>query len=170
MPDKFFFFSNSRDAPPGRGANEVGDPRNYRVLRNMPHWRRVLSNFHVHPFVFDGWTYNTIEHAFQAAKIALANPDKAYEFTLNSGSALGRGDGFAARKARKIVVLGAEHLREWSGMSKRVMERAAIAKYAASDEAKAVLAATGEAELWHIVARAKPERFVHLERIRAQLL
>jgi hypothetical protein len=64
--DKLYFYSASRDVAPGRGVNEVvTDPSAYRELALIPHWRRILSNFHYCPFPFAGSTYNTIEHVFQ---------------------------------------------------------------------------------------------------------
>jgi predicted NAD-dependent protein-ADP-ribosyltransferase YbiA (DUF1768 family) len=166
--DKLFFYSKSADKPPGKGANEVvADPRQYAELASIPHWRKVLSNFHVCPFQFQGGTYRSIEHAFQARKIAIADPVKARQFTVESGSPLGLGDGADAQKARKLVRLTPEQLAYWDGIKDVVMEAAATAKYAACPAALAVLRATGNAQLWHVVSRSKPVRFEHLERLRA---
>ena len=71
-----------------------------------------------------------------------------------------------AQKNRKLVVLKQNDLDQWFKISKDVMKRAAIEKYAQCPEARTVLKLTGDAELWHIVSRKKPERFVHLEQIR----
>ena len=49
------------------------------------------------------------------------------------------------------------------------MFEAAIEKYKACEEARIVLKATKDAELWHIVSRSKPVRFEHLEIIRSEL-
>ena len=63
--DRLYFYSKSADKKPGQGANEVvsGD---YTELAKIKDWRKVLSNFHYCPFVFEGKTYNTIEHVFQS--------------------------------------------------------------------------------------------------------
>ena len=167
--DKLFFYSGSVDAKPGTGVNEVvKDETRYAALASIPHWRRILSNFHVCPFKYNGKTYRTIEHAFQAAKIALANPSEAEKFTVESGDALGQGDGLAARSARKLVVLSKDQVQQWASMSRRVMEEVARAKYQQCPEAMSVLLATQDAELWHIVTRGRPDHFVHLEKIRAE--
>ena len=164
---KFYFYSKSADKAPGKGANEiVVDPSEYSELAKIKDWRKVLSNFHVSPFVFEGFTYNSIEHVFQSKKIELVSPEKAFLFTLESGSHIGKGDGLMAQKNRKLVVLKQNDLDQWFKMSKDVMKRAAIEKYAQCPEARTVLKLTGDAELWHIVSRKKPERFVHLEQIR----
>jgi predicted NAD-dependent protein-ADP-ribosyltransferase YbiA (DUF1768 family) len=173
MPDRLCFYSRSADGKaPGKGAGEhVADPRAYRALAGIKGWRKVLSNFHAGaPFEFRGRTYRTIEHAFQAAKIAIADPAKAHLFSLDSGDAIGRGDGGVAQKHRKLVRLDGAQLARWDAVKDAVMAAAAEAKYAACAEARRVLCATGAAELWHIVGRgAPPARFAHLERIRARL-
>lgn len=172
MPDKLYFFSKSKpNVPPGQGVHEhVEDVGKYAELSAIPNWRWVLSNFHQGtPFVFRGARYNTIEHAFQAAKIHIADPSKAFEFCVESGSELAMSGGLAARKARKRVLLSADELMEWDSLSPRVMREATEAKYMACALSRKVLVATRDAELWHIVPRAKPVRFHHLEDIRAHL-
>lgn len=112
----------------------------------------------------------TIEHAFQAAKIALADARRAEEFAVESGTALGLGDGAAAQRARKLVRLTPDMLRAWDAMKDEMMAAVAAAKFKACPEAAADLAATGNAQLWHLVThRGKASslvRFVLLERIR----
>lgn len=168
--DKLFFFSKSADRAPGKGAGErVADPAAYAALAGLKEWRKVLSNFHVMQFEYRGKKYRTIEHAFQAAKIALVDPAAARRFEADSGDPIGLGDGAVAQKNRKLVKLNAEQIQAWDAMSAQVMREAAVAKYAASPEARAVLRATGHAELWHVVMRKPPMRFAHLEEIRALL-
>lgn len=167
--DKFFFYSDSKDMPPGKGTNEhVKDSGRYETLSGIPHWRRTLSNFHVADFVYAGHRWRTIEHVFQAAKINLVDPEKAFLFTVDSGSELGLGDGLAARKARKLVVLSPDALSQWDGIKDGVMEAASRARYSQDPHSREVLLATGDAQLWHIVSRSKPVRFSHLEKIRTE--
>ena len=169
--DKLYFYSKSADKPkPGKGANEVVEHHdNYADLAKIVGWRKVLSNFHFSPFKFEGKTYNTIEHVFQAKKIALEDLVKAEMFTVESGTELGNGDGASAQKNRKLVKLTKTSLAKWDGMKDKVMKDAAIAKYKACPEARKVLQLTRNAELWHVVMRKQPVRFVHLEEIRANL-
>lgn len=167
--DKLCFFSGSADKPPGKGSNEaVADPAAYEALSQRPHWRRTLSNFHrCCPFEFDGRTYATVEHAFQAAKIRLADPAAAEQFTVESGSELGRlGDGLAARRQRMMVRLTPAQLAAWGAMSDTIMHRAQAAKFAQCPEAAAVLRDTGRAQLWHVAPRAGAVRFEGLEAAR----
>lgn len=155
---------------PGKGANEyVENSFLYTDLAKIKDWRRILSNFHVFPFKYQGYTYHTIEHVFQAMKIAIVDKEKALKFTVESGDEIGKGDGDVARKNRKLAKLNDAQLAQWAKMRDNVMHDAAVEKYTACAEARAVLKATNCAELWHIVSRSKPVRFDHLEKIRATL-
>ena len=169
--DKLCFYSKSADKPaPGKGAGErVAHPAAYAALRARHGWRRVLSNFDECEFKFEGRTYRTVEHAFQAAKIRLADPAAAERFSVESGTELGLGDGLAARKQRKMVRLDADLLRAWDATSGQVMERLQWAKFSQCPAAAATLLDTLNAQLWHIVPRSQPVRFVGLERVRAHL-
>ena len=163
--DRLYFYSKSADKKPGQGANEVvsGDSTE---LAKIKDWRKVLSNFHYCPFVFEGKTYNTIEHVFQSKKIALVDPIKASYFTRESGHPIGQSDGLVAQQNRKLAILDKANVVKWAQMSQQVMEQAAVEKYKSCPEARKVLKLTGNAQLWHIVARKQPVRFEHLERIR----
>ena len=170
--DKLSFYSKSKDALPGEGTNEyIKDHNQYHNLSKIKDWRRILSNFHVYPFKYtDGYTYNSIEHVFQAKKIALVDPEKAYLFTLESKSEIGTGAGDVARKHRKLVILSPLMLKKWDSMKNKVMFDASACKYGSCEVAKDVLLETNNAELWHIVMRSKPVRFKHLEEVRELLL
>lgn len=168
--DVLRFWSGSADAPPGRGAGErVGDAGLYRDLAARRDWRRALSNFHAAEFEYGGRTYRTVEHAFHAAKIRLRDPAAADAFTVESGSALGRGGGLDARRQRMMVRLPRDTVLAWDAASPGVMAGIAAAKYAQCPEAAAVLAATRDAQLWHAGPRIRPVRFLHLESIREGL-
>ena len=168
MADKLYFYSRSRDVFPGCGPNEqVSNSSNYEKLSRIPDWRKVLSNFHSDPFVWNGKKWKTIEHAFQATKIALVDEEKAKYFELDSGFAIGMEDGCVAQKNRKMVLLDDTTLKQWSAISQDTMDEIAIAKYSQSKIGQSVLFATRDAELWHLVPRCAPIRFHHLEKIRS---
>jgi ribA/ribD-fused uncharacterized protein len=168
--DKLCFYSKSRDVKPGKGTNEfVNDATDYMDLASVKDWRKILSNFHVSPFTYNGYTYMSIEHAFQAKKIELADKETALYFTLESGHDIGRSGPEIARKNRKIIKLSKEQLAQWSQIRDEVMYEAAQQKYAICYEAAKVLKATHSAELWHIAPRSKPVRFEHLEKIRTEI-
>jgi predicted NAD-dependent protein-ADP-ribosyltransferase YbiA (DUF1768 family) len=165
--DKLCFYSKSKDMRPGKGAGEIVENHElYFELEKYKDWRKVLSNFHVYPFIFEDYTYNTIEHVFQAKKIEIVDPDKAYLFTVDSGSELGIGNGEIARKNRKLVKLNNKELQKWCQIKDDIMLKASIAKYSHCEEACNILKKTNKAQLWHIVSRSKPIRFNHLEYIR----
>lgn len=170
--DQVCFFSNSRDVAPGQGVHErVADASVYAELARIPHWRRVLSNFHIAPFEYDGLRWNTIEHAFQAAKLAMVNPELRFQLSMDSNSPMGLGDGIEARKRRKWAILPPDLLTEWNAQSSNVMAAIARAKYAQCSYARQVLLATHPATLVHIEPRTnKRIRFRHLEAIRQDLL
>lgn len=127
------------------------------------------------PFTWSGKEFNTIEHAFQSAKISLGDPVKALDFTLNSGSVLGQSDGVAAQKKRRMVTLTSEQLLAWNKISKEVMKSIATEKYLQNplSDSSAILKLTDDAELWHLVTqRGKQssfDHFEHLEDIREKL-
>jgi hypothetical protein len=112
IEDRLYFYSGSADLPPGQGVHErVVDTARYVALASVRHWRRMLSNFWPADFTLRERTYHTVEHAFQAAKIALVDPALAERFALESGTELAHGDGAAARKHRKLVSLGSRTTR-----------------------------------------------------------
>jgi len=153
--------------PPGSGVNEtVQNPRDYSELAAIPEWRKRLSNFWVAPFELMGFHYQTVEHAFQAYKIRLADTETALQFTLESGSQLSRSDGEAARRARKLKLLTPEQLRGWEAMKDAVLLNALYAKFSQHSDLRRLLLATGNAELWHGAPRVAKARQWQLERIR----
>lgn len=166
--DRLYFFSGSADRPPGEGAHEsVADTCDYAALAGVRHWRRMLSNFWVADFTLGGRTYRTVEHAFQAAKIAMVDPVLAGRFALDSGSELARGDGLAARRQRKLVLLDEALLRRWNESKHAVMRDAMRAKFSQHEPLRNVLLATLSAELWHGTGRGQPPTRIHdLETIR----
>ena len=144
--DILAFYSKSRDVHAGKGASEcVETPELYSELNSIADWRKVLSNFHVstQPFIFNQKTYRTIEHAFQASKIALVDPVKADAFSMESGSVLSvNGTGLDAQKQRKMVLLSKEKLEEWDNIKDAVMRDASISKYSVCELSQKVLKAT----------------------------
>jgi ribA/ribD-fused uncharacterized protein len=169
--DRLYFFSNSADVAPGQGVHEqVADTGRYTVLSDIPHWRRMLSNFWPADFRLGERTYRTVEHAFQAAKIALVDPNLAEQFALESGAQMARADGVVARKHRKIALLGDPELRRWDETKHSVMCAAMLAKFSQHAALRAVLLATAPAELWHGFGRGQPPAHMHdLESVRDTL-
>lgn len=171
LTERLQFYSGSRPMAAGAGTGEwTFTPEAYFELNRIEHWRRKLSNFWIAPFEWRGNRWNTVEHAFQAAKFMDNHMDIAYSFTLDSGSALGRDSGLAARKMRKAVVLTAEELQLWDSKKTDIMKELWRAKFSQNPELLRVLKETGSAELWHYVGRGGGvERWFGLEDLRKDL-
>jgi len=173
MRTVFYYHSKSSTKPPGKGTNEMIDPTKSsafaRLIQVDPNWRKVLSNFYEGDFVYKGSCYRTAEHAFQGAKIGMVNSLKGKEFSKDSGTALGNGDGILARKHRKAVVLNTDQLKNWDNMKHNVMEDILLSKFSQVQHARTVLLATLDAELWHGARGIPNSRQFALERIRDQL-
>jgi hypothetical protein len=123
MLDKLCYYSKSKNSPAGKGTHEaVKDPSSYTELNNINNWRRILSNFYSdEPFFYKEKKYISVEHAFQSYKIALANPDKAFYFTLDSNHPIGRSNGAIAQKNRKIAILNDSQLKHWDSIKDDLM-------------------------------------------------
>ena len=171
IQDRLYFFSGSADLPPGAGVHErAADAAPYAELAEVRHWRRMLSNFWPAEFTLGRHTYRTVEHAFQAAKTALVDPVLAERFALASDTELARGDGAAARRHRKLVLLDEVQLRRWDACKDEVMRDAMRAKFGRHEALRAVLLATRPAQLWHGTGRGRPPARIHiLEAIRDEL-
>lgn len=175
MPTRLCFFFKSKDVAPGMGSGEVAynqtlqqDVPDSIALQTIPKWRSVLSNFYVTetPILFRGQHYRTAEHIFQAMKIAITDKSAADSFAIESNSELSKGDGAAARSARKLRVLTPAMLQEWDSIRPQVTRDMWMAKFGQDSKSALVLALTGKAELWHVAPRMKPEHWVDLEALR----
>ena len=171
MTERLQFYSGSRNVPAGSGTGEWTDmPQAYFELNRTNHWRRMLSNFWIAPFEWRGKRWNTVEHAFQAAKFMGNHMDVAEQFTLDSGSELGCSNGLVARKQRKAVLLNSEELALWDAKKGDIMKELWRAKFSQNSELLRVLKETGSAELWHYAGRGGgSERWVGLEKLRLEL-
>ena len=171
LTERLQFYSGSRPIAAGHGTGEwTFTSEAYFELNRIEHWRRKLSNFWIAPFDWKGHRWNTVEHAFQAAKFMDTHMDIAYQFTLDSGSALGRDGGLSARKQRKVVVLTSEELELWDAKKSEIMKELWRAKFSQNSELLRVLKETGNAELWHYAGRGGGvERWFGLEELRKEL-
>lgn len=159
-------------------------PDDYSDLNTISDWRKILSHFYAFDFTIEVspdliLTFRTIEHGFHYFKIRLADPTRAFEFALESGSDLSKGDGLTARRARKMVLLTPQQLQKWDAIKDSVLYFLSKCRYSQDTLSKKVLLATQNAQLWHIVSRSVhyphtrmakriPVRFVHLERVRQE--
>lgn len=173
MTDKFFFYSKSADAPPGKGGDksirfreQLNSKTDYTELSKIQNWRKALSNFHVAPFILDDNEWNSVEHFFHAVKFR--NTSYYNTFTLNSGSPWARDPVLAkqAGKAGRVSVTGKKYDKKIGGVKiptnitmrpdfytskvdSRLQKLAFLAKFTQHENLKRLLLATGDAELWH---------------------
>jgi predicted NAD-dependent protein-ADP-ribosyltransferase YbiA (DUF1768 family) len=171
MPDKFFFYSKSADAKPGKGSKEEGNPNDYKKLSTIKDWRKILSNFWISPFECEGKRWNSVEHYYHSCKF---KGSFRYQFSLDSGSSFSVDPAMAKGAGGKSGKFKGKLLRPVSIKSDmttfntdRAFTVSMFCKFTQSDKLREILLDTGEAQLWHIVSRSpKPVRFIWLERIR----
>ncbi len=166
------FYSKSPDAYPGEGAGEsiTTDKDIYAPLAKIKGWRKLLSNFAVTPFPWKALTWNTVEHAYQAAKFESLNEDVFYSFSLDSDTELGKGDGAAAKKQNKVMKLTKAQQKEWDDKKAAVLQELWAAKFKHNPEARQALLSTGNAQLWHVIPRSHTkEHWTDLEALRQTL-
>ena len=173
MDDSLCFFSLSADKPAGEGSRElVRDATVYESLNGIHNWRRVLSNFHpvsTEPIPWRDLTFRSVEHAYQYTKVALAKPEQAKLFSIESGSCLSKTDGPEIKKAGRLWKLSREQICHWDWNSLRVMTRLVEAKAKVCPLFRQTLLATRSAQLWHLRPRQAPQRWPWMEQIRTQL-
>lgn len=168
--DKLCYYSKSAQAKAGKGTNEfVNDPAMYNELDKISNWRKILSNFYVEPFTFQGKTFNSVEHAFQGYKIATVDKEKGHYFTLESDHPIGKGDGSVAQKNRKLIIFNQEQLSHWDAIKHDVMTEITQQRIMQSSTYRNVLLLTNNAQLWHVMSRKGIIRNVYLEQLRSNL-
>lgn len=168
--DRLYYYSGSADKPVGAGANEyVQDRAVYAELSRIPHWRRVLSNFHECNIQYRGRWYKTVEHAYQAQKLSLVDDSVAFTLSLDSGHERSYGDGAVARRCRKLAVLNSEQVRYWQENKDSIMTEIMWYRFWNDAHGRTVLLLTGEAELWHGAPRIPAVRQYTLETVRYNL-
>jgi predicted NAD-dependent protein-ADP-ribosyltransferase YbiA (DUF1768 family) len=169
--DRIYYYSRSKDVPPGKGVHEhISNIDDYRELAKISNFRKILSNFHEYPFIYNGYSYNSIEHTFQSEKIRLVDNDVAYRFTIDSGDSIGKGNGLIARKNRKIIVMEKRDILKWDKIKHGIITEITRQKIKQCKIFRDTLKATNNSQLWHIVMRSKPVRNLYLENLRSEIL
>jgi predicted NAD-dependent protein-ADP-ribosyltransferase YbiA (DUF1768 family) len=173
--DRLVFYGKARDSLPGKSRSKlesVQDPRKYKKLALIPHWRRILSTLFPLEIEIDGKTFTTAEHYLQFRKCCIANPEKAFLFSRESKSELGLSDGiYARRKGKTLVKLNKDQWQKWKDIIEpEAKEKVRQIKFCSVKKgiAYSVLMATQNAELWSSVPRCGTFRMFNLEKIRDQ--
>ena len=175
----FQFYSKSGDKPrPGSGAGEkmgIEGAKAYAELRQIPSWRRKLSNFWTEEFQLDGHKWLSVEHYYQASKFKRGNPDFFLQFSLDSGSELSKDPLLAKAAGSKSGKYKGKYIRQkditidtdfFSGRNKTEMEYAMKAKFEQNSDLGRLLKATKKAKLNHFSRGSPPTVFEELMKVR----
>jgi len=165
---QFYFYSASKDAPPGKGAREIIPPEyaeEYKQsLAEFPDFRKMLSNFAEGPFQLDGLNWNSVEHYYQGAKFKKNNPEFYRQFSLDSGSELSRDPNMAKAyggksgkfKGKVVRKKGIDVDPDFFGEDRGTKEMfdAQLAKFTQDENMRRLLLATKDAQLLHTLPRS----------------
>jgi ribA/ribD-fused uncharacterized protein len=161
----FMFHARSKDVAPGDGVGELMrlPASSFGALASVANWRQMLSNFAPAPFELDGLRWPTVEHFFQGSKFSAVDADYYRSFSLDSASALSKGDGAEAKRAggRRGRPMTPQQIADWESRKYAVMRRALEAKYRQNDAHRAALLATWPAKLTHRPLRASHTQVEH---------
>ncbi len=129
----------------------------YRILENVPGWRRILDDTSITPFKLDGKRWQSVEHYKQASKFKKQNPDFYKTFSLDAETDVSK-DVKKARQAGgktgklrpKNIQIDADYYGV-GGMGRAADERfaALVAKFNHNEDARRILLATGSSQLRH---------------------
>ena len=179
----FQFYSKSTGKPkPGKGVGEIIKPEyesKYKTLTTIKDWRKQLSNVDMKPFSLDGYTWNSVEHYYQANKFKRNNPEFYKKFTVESGTeiskdpTMAKGAGEKTGKYKKVQIRPKEVKVDFdffeNNNDNMVMENAMKAKFSQNEDSKRVLLETKYAKLNHFSRGSPPVVFNNLMRVRNEL-
>lgn len=158
FPTILRFNSKSRDAPPGCGAGETLNPLDdYSDLAKQPHWRRMLSNFHLCEVPIDGLSWASVEHYYHARKInhVTNEPIDLIHARLNS---LGVLECKRATNAQNLQM--SSQMRDaWDELRGPVLVEGLRAKFVRNEDLSNLLIKTSPAVLSHISRGATGDAF-----------
>jgi predicted NAD-dependent protein-ADP-ribosyltransferase YbiA (DUF1768 family) len=168
----FVFYSDSANVSPGKGKHEKIPKEmesEFKELKKMKHWRRVLSNFWIteNPFELDGNTWNSVEHYYQAQKFRNFNDtdktdddnkereDFYKKFTAESKSKISNDASLAKLYGGKDLAgkYRPKHIKmdkTFDQNKSEIMKKAQREKYKTDELSKKVLLLTKNAKLVHL--------------------
>lgn len=165
------FYAFSKDTMPGNGVGDIiNDPPIYSNLKSYPNWRRMFSSFWSDdPFVYEGKTYLSYEHAYQASKFILNNLKFGYKFTIESGHDYSKLLGIDVQRAGRIKKLSTNQINVWNKAVQEIKTKIYRAKFTLTTNPGLVLLATQNAELVNAGPRIKKIRCTRMELLRQEL-
>ena len=145
------------------------------VLEKFPEFRRMLSNFFPCIIKDGDKTYPSAEHMFHAKKAELIDPKYAKLFEVGNKFGILEPKFMPGKtgKNKKTGLSMGSKIEYWDRMSDGVLEEIWTLKFSQDPDLKAMLKATGNARLVHMMRnRGQATRYQHwesLERIRDKL-
>jgi len=167
---QFYAFSADKSAGNGKG-DVVSDKSVYNNLNQIKNWRRMFSSLWAEdPFVFEGRTYLSFEHAYQSSKYRINGYDEmADKFTLESDDDISRKIGKEVQKAGRLVKLTKAELEKWEEVTRDVKQDIYRAKFTMNSNPGKALLATENAMLVNAGPRIKTIRCTRMEALREEL-
>jgi predicted NAD-dependent protein-ADP-ribosyltransferase YbiA (DUF1768 family) len=166
---QFYFYSGSKDAPPGKGARETIPAElsaEYKQsLAEFPDFRKMLSNFGECRFHLDGLDWYSVEHYYQGSKFKKNNPEFYRLFSLDSGSEMsrdpnmskaygGKSGKYKGKQVRPKGIVVDEDFFGSSGRGTQEMFDSQLAKFSQDERMRKMLLATKDAQLNHTLPRS----------------
>ena len=158
-PDtRIMYVSNSKDAKPGKGVNELIGPNStmdIETLSGIKNFRRYLSNFSPH--------YVEVRMS-NDRRMRFANVEALFQYAKFDVNGLGDRPellplldpnitGLEARKMRKAIQLTPYQLQVWAEEQSDILFRALLFKFYNHEIPRKVLLATGSAHIIHSIGR-----------------
>ena len=131
----------------------------FEELSKIKDWRKILSNFYIQPFIFDGLTWNSVEHLYQGSKFKKNHPEFYKLFSIESGSDISKNPEMAKSAGGKSGKYKGKQLRpkniimddDFFNDDNKIMFRALYAKFSQNKDLLDVLKKTRDAKLIHFM-------------------
>ena len=170
--DVLQFYAFSADKPAGMGIGDVvSDFSAYDELNKIKDWRKMFSSYWSNsPFIFNGRTYMSFEHAYQASKFLINGYiEFGNKFSLESNDNISKMIGKDVQKAGRIVKLNNKQIEYWDENMRKIKDQIYRAKFTITSLPGTALIATNDAHLINAGPRIKRIRCVRLEQLRSEL-
>ena len=171
--DVLQFYAFSADKPAGKGVGDiVTNIEIYDQLNKIKDWRKMFSSYWPgSPFVFEGKTYLSFEHAYQASKFLINGYlDFGNKFSLGSNDNISKLIGKDVQKAGRMIKLNDKEIEKWNQNMRSIKEKIYRSKFTTTSLPGIALMLTGDAQLINSGPRIKRIRCVRLEELRNALI
>lgn len=171
--DVLQFYAFSADKPAGEGIGDiVGDKELYKELNLIKDWRKMFSSFWSgSPFIFEGNTYKSFEHAYQASKFLLnGHLDFGKKFNIESNDEISKLVGKDVQKAGRLLKLKSSEIQNWESQKAGIKHKIYRAKFTIDSLPGKALINTKDAQLINHGPRIKKIHCFRLEQLRKELI